>query len=287
MLPSSWKNFTVAAALALTAAGGLIATLLFARSQRTQPQRCPPGLVAMGPRCCGHGQRVEGGRCVGRPSACGINMRVTESGCVATTQRVLVSGGNFVVSVADWEANMTTGQRTVSLKSFRIDSQEVSTLDWNHCADGGRCDRRDAEPGRPVWGVTPKQAAQFCTWASGRLPSVDEWRAAAMGTEARRFPWGPTGLVCRRASFGLVDGPCGHGADGPELAGARPGGATPSGIHDLAGNVAEWAIGADGSAVAMGGSFASRLAAELKPAAYPLERPNPEQVGFRCVYPEG
>jgi formylglycine-generating enzyme required for sulfatase activity len=212
-------------------------------------------------------------------------MRMTKAGCIAMTERVLVPAGRFEVSVADWEANMSTGRRVVSLGGFRIDSHEVTAFEWNRCAVDGRCAKRDIEPGLPVHAVTSAHAAQYCAWAGGRLPRVDEWLAAAMGTDARRFPWGPTGLVCRRASFGLVDGPCGQGALGPELAGARPDGATPSGVHDLAGNLAEWAVAADGSAVAMGGSFASRLAAELKPAAQPVERPEPKHVGFRCVYP--
>jgi formylglycine-generating enzyme required for sulfatase activity len=137
-----------------------------------------------------------------------------------------------------------------------------------------------------VTGVTPEEAEQLCLLSGGRLPTADEWVMAASGTEPRRFPWGQTGLVCRRASFGLVDGPCSEGATGPELSGARPDGKTPEGVLDLAGNVAEWTREADGSYRARGGSFRSREAGELKSWAVepmPAER-RARHIGFRCAY---
>ena len=69
--------------------------------------------------------------------------------------------------------------------------------------------------------------------------------------------------MCRRAAFGLADGPCGEGATGPELAGSRPDGGNPEGVLDLSGNVAEWTVEADGTFVARGGSYRSHVASEL------------------------
>ncbi len=284
MQRSKWKSALLACVLGLLAFGVLVPVLILGGGERQQPQRCPPGLEAGASRCCGVGQSEESGRCSGQPTACASGMQPTPAGCIARMTRVNIAGGSFELSVADWEPKMTKGRRTVKIAAFQIDSHEVTTHRWQLCASSGICAARQDEPGRPVREVSPKQATAYCAWAGGRLPSVDEWLAAAMGTSARRFPWGPTGLVCRRASFGLESGPCGSGALGPDLAGARPDGATPEGVHDLAGNLAEWARAPDGRYVALGGSFASRLAAELKPAARAVAEPTPAHTGFRCVY---
>jgi formylglycine-generating enzyme required for sulfatase activity len=163
----------------------------------------------------------------------------------------------------------------------------VTYARWKACARAGVCRALESrEPGVPVTRVSAEDAQRFCEFERGRLPTADEWLFAATGRELRRFPWGSTGLVCRRATFGLADGPCGEGAEGPELAGARPDGATPRGVLDLAGNVAEWAREPDGSFRARGGSYRSRVAADLKSWAAepaPAERAA-GHVGFRCVY---
>jgi formylglycine-generating enzyme required for sulfatase activity len=87
--------------------------------------------------------------------------------------------------------------------------------------------------------------------------------------------------------FGLVDGPCARGADGPEVAGFRPDGNSPEGVADLAGNVAEWVREPEGNAQAFGGSFRSALAGGLKSWAGQARDDTADDVGFRCVYQLG
>jgi formylglycine-generating enzyme required for sulfatase activity len=123
------------------------------------------------------------------------------------------------------------------------------------------------------------------------LPTADEWAFAAAGPNARRYPWGDTGAVCRRASWGLARGPCAFGHTGPELAGFHGEGSTPEGVQDLAGNVREWVAGpAEASeGLVRGGSFSAELATDLRTwgtARVPTNTRAPD-IGARCVYDVG
>ncbi|MEB2313967.1 MAG: SUMF1/EgtB/PvdO family nonheme iron enzyme [Sorangiineae bacterium] len=266
----------------------LVAVVRVAREERSEPARCPPGLAVAGARCCGGGQSLDAARCAGAPRSCAEGMHVAalpSPGCAADPHRIEYAGGELTLGPSDWEAEGTVAPRELTARRFTLDATEVTVEAWLGCVSARRC-RATAvtEPGRPVTGVTPAEAARYCAFAGGRLPTGDEWLFAAMGAEARRFPWGATGLVCRRAAFGLERGPCARGATGPELAGARPDGRTPEGALDLSGNVAEWTTEPGGHFAARGGSYRSTVAAELKSwSARDADGAAPD-VGFRCAY---
>ena len=144
-----------------------------------------------------------------------------------TRVRIAPRRGRLSLGEDDWQAEGVIFPRTALVGPFILDATEVTVERWEHCVRAGACRAiDDSEPGSPATGIDAKEAERFCRFENGRLPRGDEWLLAAMGAEGRRFPWGPTGLVCRRAAFGLETGPCAHGG-GPELAGARPDGATP------------------------------------------------------------
>src|SRR6185312_3646616 len=170
---------------------------------------------------------------------------------------------------------------------FDLDALEVTESRWSACATAGACPSLElsGEPGRAVAGVTFDDASRFCAWAGGALPTRDQLAFAAAGRSGRRYAWGDTGAVCRRAAWGLVAGPCGWGARGPELAGSHPDGASPEGVLDLAGNVAEWANAADGSAEVRGGSYADGAANALRAWQRRVIPPGPRsrEIGFRCA----
>src|SRR6185437_3201785 len=238
-------------ALAAAAALALVAgVVVLARSRAEPPARCAPGMVAMGARCCGEGQHLDADRCAGPPVRCAPGMDVTPSGCVAPPRRVRIEGGTLRVGPGDWEAQGVVAPRAVEVAPFEIDALEATEARWSACAAVGGCPAvpLTGEPGRPVTGVTLEEAARFCRWDGGALPTADQLAFAAAGRGGRRYPWGDTGAVCRRAAWGLVAGPCGWGASGPELAGSHPAGASPEGVLDLAGNVAEWATSTVGPA---------------------------------------
>ena len=103
-------------------------------------------------------------------------------------------------------------------------------------------------PNRPVMGVSWFEAVAYCRWLdarlrsrvnwipdshSVRLPTEAEWEKAARAGDARRFPWGDEPWDENRAN---IEQNVGHAS----AVGSFPAGATPSGIHDLSGNVWEW-----------------------------------------------
>lgn len=85
----------------------------------------------------------------------------------------------------------------------------------------------------PVTEVTWHGAVAYCASLGRRLPTEAEWEAAARGREGRRYPWGDAPVTAERAVHERR-----RGDTAP--VGTHPEGATPRGVHDMAGNLAEW-----------------------------------------------
>jgi iron(II)-dependent oxidoreductase len=99
--------------------------------------------------------------------------------------------------------------------------------------ENGRFVVTEGYENHPAREVTWFGARAFCEWRGARLPTEAEWEAAAAGGSNRPYPWGEAEPTARRAVFGRA-------SNQTEPVGSRPAGATPRGIHDLAGNAAEW-----------------------------------------------
>lgn len=160
--------------------------------------------------------------------------------------QVLIPAGPFLRGDEAGEPDERPSRR-VHLSAFSIDRTEVSRAAYGACVAAGKC-RPPAAQGQgggdlPVVGVTWHDAAAYCAFAGGRLPTEAEWEKAARGTDGRRYPWGDD-LACHRANFGCFggDGRCAeYGAPGhPVPVGSYPAGASPYGVLDMAGNVWEW-----------------------------------------------
>jgi formylglycine-generating enzyme required for sulfatase activity len=85
----------------------------------------------------------------------------------------------------------------------------------------------------PVTVETWQGARAYCGARGARLPTEAEWERTARGAEGRFYPWGDEAPDSSRARFDYRLW---------ELlpVGAYPAGATPDGVEDMAGNVAQW-----------------------------------------------
>jgi formylglycine-generating enzyme required for sulfatase activity len=207
---------------------------------------------------------------------------MTAAGCDAPDDRVLVPAAALAMGPSDWEAEGRVASRTIRTATFRIDAFEASL---------GKLGRPSGDPARAANAMTRDEAQAFCASRGGRLPTEDEWivAAAAAANPPRRYPWGDTGAVCRRAAWGLGSGPCASGAEEPDTVGAHPDGDAALGLHDVAGNVAEWVADAPSPTlgVTKGGSFQSALASDLRIWARLIVAADARdpRVGVRCAYP--
>ncbi|HMO03581.1 MAG TPA: SUMF1/EgtB/PvdO family nonheme iron enzyme [Kiritimatiellia bacterium] len=168
--------------------------------------------------------------------------------------------------------------RRTTLPAFRIWPVEFPQA-WRDQLEGRA---PTSTPRRAAAYVSHAEAEALCaalgrhTGLAIRLPTADEWQAAARaGTPGVPYPWGwnaPDG----RAAFDLP-----HARD---IASYPP---NPAGLHDLAGNLAEWchADPASPTAPALGGSWAERSPSLLR-ISHRMELPRTYRdadVGFRFV----
>ena len=155
--------------------------------------------------------------------------------------------------------------RTVTVADFRLDRTEVSNGAYRACVEAGEClplawaepgspyDIKDTTAGakgaafvgldgdeQPAVGVTWTQAAAYCAWAGGRLPTEVEWEYAATWhpgasdtLDKRRWPWGDAAPDCTRAHTAR----CGRETLPVD---ALPDGSSAWGVIQMAGNVWEW-----------------------------------------------
>ena len=186
-----------------------------------------------------------------------------------------------------------TPQRSISLGAFRIDKCPVTNLQYHaYCQATGH-----KSPGHwnglappaelldhPVTYVSQNDARNYAKWAGKRLPTEAEWEKAARGVDGLTYPWGNDfdPAACHWDNDGT------ERVTGPAPVGQFPQGASPHGVLDCVGNVAEWCEDGPGEEAAFvkGGAWLTTSPLHLRTAARGMSGSSNNQldyIGFRCV----
>lgn len=176
--------------------------------------------------------------------------------------------------------------RAVALAAFYLDSTEVTVAAYSrYLASTGIATPWRARPPDdwPATGILWSEARHYCEARGARLPTEDEWEAAARGPRGLRYPWGDQ-WVRGRANAGGA-------SDTLQPVGGFPLGRSFVGALDMIGNAWEW-VDADSVLrsgetrhVIKGGAFNTQPA--IATATYRVTLPDDREqlwnTGFRCA----
>jgi eukaryotic-like serine/threonine-protein kinase len=212
---------------------------------------------------------------------------------------ISIPGGEFKMGRDDGN-DFEKPAHTVRVETFYIDATEVTNEQYKQFIDAQRRqppkhwrDGRyaDGEAPLPVVNVSWYDADAYAKWAGKRLPTEAEWEYAARGADGRLYPYGNEW----KSQFSSA-APSPNQPGELRAVGSYPNGASPFGVLDMAGNVAEWTandykpyLGSrarpqEGQKVVRGGSFTNPPEQQTATDRY-FNFPSRtfEYIGFRCA----
>src|SRR5512142_1637618 len=245
------------------------------------------------------------------PTSTPANQRISS---VDGMPEAYIPAGTFHMGGMDVRrAPNETPVHEVTLHAFWMDQLEVTNAMYALCVNSGGCtppqsfksQRRPSYFNNPEFNdypviyVTWGQANAYCKWAGRQLPTEAQWERAGRGDDFRTFPWGEDKADGLRANFNMLVGDTSR-------VGSYPLGASPFGVLDMAGNVAEWindvyssyanagALDPTGPAensslyrVVRGGSLGdAEINIRVSKRSSVLESEVSPRIGFRCAAEE-
>lgn len=236
------KDFIVAAFLLLTACAPTPVPVI-EPTGKPLPTNTPPAVIPVSPIETSTPALTP--TVAPSPTAESLTNKVSP---VDAMPQVYIPAGTFRMGGMDVRrAPNELPEHDVTLDAFWMDQLEVTNAMYGLCVRAGVCtlpqelksQRRpeyfmDPEfKDYPVIYVTWGQATTYCEWAGRRLPTEAEWERAGRGDDFRTFPWGEDKANGLLANFNMLVGDTSR-------VGTFPAGASPFGVLDMAGNVAEW-----------------------------------------------
>ena len=294
------------------------------------------------PSCSPQGEETSAGVALMPPLDCPPPFKNDHRRACIDADRAWISAGKFLTGCAEeqdglpetWKCPPRFGAlRRAALEGFAIDRHEVSVEAYAECVNEKVCREPSCPPPDPsnstqftvchgintrharlpITGVDASDAAAYCAWRGGRLPSSQEWEKAARGVEGAPFPWGVS-LPHRRSGRPAVNAadhtafqtkgwravdhdarhrPVDDRAYNDGYVGPWPVDyqddevSSPFGLSDTSGNVFEWTgTRQKEGQVIRGGGYASH-GYQLRVDTWDVVSPQTRQrwLGFRCLYP--
>ena len=161
---------------------------------------------------------------------------------------VYIPAGSFQMGGVDPNAmDVEKPVHKVTMPSFWMDKFDVTNAMFLGCLSKGGCTPPQITSSKtrnsyfndpnyndyPVVEVTWSQADAYCKWAGRHLPTEAEWEYAARGNTINTYPWGNQPPDNTLANFNYQVGDT-------SKVGSYAAGASPFGVLDMAGNVAQW-----------------------------------------------
>lgn len=152
---------------------------------------------------------------------------------------VAVPAGPFVMGYG----NADYLQHTVTLSDFWMYATKVTNAQYAVCVSLAQCTPPNlidnlsytdfASQNDPVVGVTYDQAAAYCNYINGSLPTEAQWEKAARGPDGNLYPWGNGLPTCDLLNFNNCNKQTTDGTKYPQ-------GKSFYGALDMEGNAFEW-----------------------------------------------
>ena len=217
-------------------------------------QSCPSGTSLCGSACIALTTTAHCGAC-GR--ACTVGQSCSGGTCVSSgdagtgscpTGMVYIPAGSFLMGDADTAIPNAQPPHMVTLSAYCMDLTEVTVAAYRGCTS---CTPPTAgtTANSGNWGVTGRdnhpvnlvdwnQARAYCQSRVGDLPTEAQWEYAARGSDVANhiYPWGNAAPASQLCWSGVTA----RSTTCPVQ--SYPGGNSPFGLFDMAGNVSEWTL---------------------------------------------